>query len=416
MARVATASTGRRMAFGVTLVYAMAISAYTQFLLGVLGPLLTEDLGLSRTQLGSLTTAIFVLGGLGAPLVGPLVDQLGGRRVLVLIFLTGATSWAGMGVAPTYGWLLGAACLAGLVRAASNPVGNQLVRLHVPVGRQGLIMGISKSGAQMGAFVVGVTVPGAAALFGWRGVMFASVGLSVIGLFATFATIPRDESREEVRARAVEEDDHEADGRARTLLAWLGAHAALIGFGTGSVNAYLPLFAVERLEMTVGAAGVVVSVMALTGIVARIFWGRQADRFRSPQVPLVLIASAGAAAMGILAMSSNGSRVMLWMGAIGFSLSAGSWIAVGMLVLIREVPVADTGKVSGIVLGLFYGGFSVSPVLFGWIVDRTDSYALAWGTGSVAYAGATWVAWAWHRRSSRPSAEDAAAAGHAEGR
>lgn len=92
MARVATASTGRRMAFGVTLVYAMAISAYTQFLLGVLGPLLTEDLGLSRTQLGSLTTAIFVLGGLGAPLVGPLVDHLGGRRVLVLIFLTGATS------------------------------------------------------------------------------------------------------------------------------------------------------------------------------------------------------------------------------------------------------------------------------------------------------------------------------------
>ena len=159
-------STAWRYAFGGTLVFAMAVSAYTQFALGVLAPLITADLGLTRTQLGSLTTAIFLIGGVGAPLAGPLVDVLGGRRVLAMIFVAGALAWLGIAAAPTYLWMLAAVSLAGFVRGASNPVGNQLIVLHVPPGRRGLIMGISKSGAQIGAFVVGVTVPTAALLFG----------------------------------------------------------------------------------------------------------------------------------------------------------------------------------------------------------------------------------------------------------
>lgn len=383
-------------AFGATLVFAMAISAYTQFLLGVLAPLITDDLGLSRTELGSLTTALFVIGSLGAPLVGPLVDVAGGRRMLALIFVVAGASWASMAAAPTYGWLLAAACLAGFVRGASNPVGNQLVSLHAPEHSQGLLMGISKSGAQIGAFLVGITAPTAAGVLGWRGVMLASVGLSLIGLLATFAVIPRDRSRQELRER-----ESSGGHAAKPLLVWLGTHACLMGIGGGSVNAYLPLFAVERLDMTVGRAGVVAGVMALMGIGGRIFWGRQADRFSSPQVPLMLIAGAGAVSLACLAAAAGGHEALLWIGSLGFGLSAGSWIAVGMLTIIREIHVTLAGRTSGWILGLFYGGFACSPLLFGFLVDQTGSYRLAWGTGALAFAASAAVAWRWHANQRR---------------
>jgi MFS family permease len=391
---MATEQTAWRYAFGGTLVFAMAVSAYTQFALGVLAPLITEDLGLTRTQLGSLTTAIFIIGGVGAPLAGPLVDLLGGRRVLVMIFVAGALAWLGMAAAPTYVWMLAAVSLAGFVRGASNPVGNQLIVLHVPPGRRGLIMGISKSGAQIGAFVVGVTLPTAALLFGWRGVMAGSLALAGIGLLLAFTVVPRDAGREALRAR----EAAAGNGDAGPFLKWALPNAFLMGAGTGSVNAYLPLFATERAGMTVARAGVVVSAMALVGIAGRIFWGRQAESFRSTQTPLVLVAAFGALSLGALAVAAGGSAVLVWAGALGFGLTAGSWITVGMLAIIREVPVSVTGRTSGLVLGFFYTGFACSPILFGFIVDATESYLLAWSTGAAAFVAAALVAWGWHVR------------------
>lgn len=394
---VADASSGRKLAFGATLVFAMAVSAYSQFLLGVLGPLIIEDLGLTRTQFGALTTAIFVIGGLGAPLLGPVVDALGGRRVLVVLFIAGGVSWVTMGLAPTFIVLLIGSCFAGFVRGASNPVGNQLIATHAPAQHRGLIMGISKSGAQIGAFGAGVLLPPAAIAFGWRGATLGSAGLAVIGLILTFLVIPADSSREELRART----RGTSTAQSRELLWWLGGNAALVGFGVGSVNAYLPLFAVERLEMSVAAAGAVVSVMALTGIVGRIFWGRQTERFRSPQAALVTLSLLGAVSLLMLSLASAGGQALVWVGAIGFSVSTGSWIAVGMTTVITQVPVTLAGRVSGVVLGCFYGGFAFSPITFGALVDRTDSYVLAWGMSVVSFTAAAGVALVSHRRSSR---------------
>lgn len=392
MAHQTRATPVSTVVFGGALIYAMALCAYTQFLLGVLAPLITEDLGLSRTQLGSLTTAIFVVGGLSAPLVGPLVDALGGRRMLALTFGVAGAAWIGMALAPSYGWLLATACVAGLVRGASNPVGNKLLALHSSEEHLGVLMGVSKSGAHVGGFLVGVIVPSVALMIGWRGVTGASAALAAVGLVGTFAIIPRDRSRHEIA------EGDSGGAPARPLLRWLGPHAFLVGFGSGSVNAYLPLFAVERVGTTVARAGLVVSFLALTGIVGRIAWGRQASAFSTTSLPLVLIAGFGAAALSVFAAASDGDELLLWVGALAFGLTAGSWIAVSMLAIVREVSTTVAGKTSGVVLGLFYGGFACSPLLFGYLVDRTGSYAWSWLTGTAGFTGACLVA-LWHHRS-----------------
>src|SRR2546430_10985472 len=72
----------------------MAVCTFLPYALGALGPFITDDLGITRTALGSLTTVMYAVGAVLSPVAGPLVDRFGGRRSLVVAFATG-----GLGVA-----------------------------------------------------------------------------------------------------------------------------------------------------------------------------------------------------------------------------------------------------------------------------------------------------------------------------
>lgn len=403
---------GGRTAFGAILVFAMAIGAYTQFLLGMLAPYMIEDLGITRTQFGAVVTTSFLVGSVGAPVLGPLVDRLGGRRVLILMFLSGAVAWVGIGLAPDFTWVLAFVVFGGIVRGISNPVGNKLIASNAPRESQGVIMGISKSGAQVGQFAIGAIVPLIIVALGWRGVMGGSVVLAIAGITAALVIIPPDPPIDR-RRRDRGERSAELDGL-RSLMVWLSANALLVGFASGAINSYVPLFAIERLDMNIGSAGAVVSAMALSGIAGRIVWGRQADWFRDTQTPLMVISALGGVTLVLLTLSALlGWQSLLWLGAIGWTATGGSWITIGMLAIVREVPLGISGRVSGFVLSTFYIGLGLAPVTFGWIVDTTDSYAVAWGVGAVSYFAAAAVVLRWRIEVRAARAAGSAAAGSA---
>jgi nitrate/nitrite transporter NarK len=77
---------------GVALTLGMGVSTFIAFALGSLAPFLRVEFGLSRTQIGALTTTLFAVGSSASPLAGRAVDSLGGRRTLHLLFAAGAAS------------------------------------------------------------------------------------------------------------------------------------------------------------------------------------------------------------------------------------------------------------------------------------------------------------------------------------
>lgn len=386
-----------RVAFAATLTLAMGVSAFTQFALGVLAPFLRSELGLSRAQLGSLTTVLFVVGGLGAPVAGRLVDALGGRRGLVLQFCAVGAAWAGMAAAPSYLWLLGTVAVAGLARGASNPVGNQLVAAHVARGRQGVLLGVSKSGAQVGALIAGVGLPVGALALGWRGVMLAAASLAGLGVLATLLVVPAHADR------LPAPDPSPVTGRLNRGVLRLAAYAFFMGMGSAAVGAYLPLYAHEEVGLSVTRAGLVAGLIGFVGIIGRIAWAKGGERMRSPALPLAMLgAVSSASGVALLSASEGGHPVLLWIGATVYGLSAGSWIALGMLAVIRVVHVDLAGRASGVVLGAFYGGFAVSPALFGYTVDVLGSYRLAWLGVVAAFGCAAAIAGHWHAVTRHP--------------
>lgn len=383
---------GWRLGFGTSLTLAMTVSTFPQFALGVLGPLIMDDLTISRTALGALTTVLFLVSAVLSPVTGPLVDRLGGHRVLVALFVLAGAAFAALGLAPSLPWLLGAVSLAGLPNALGNPVTNALVASRIAPGRQGVLMGVKQSGVQIGAFLSGSALPTVAVALGWRGAMLLSAGVAALALLTT--PVARATP---LPAASVDARDAPGAAPLAGFVFWLAGYALLMGAGVSAFIAYLPLYAVEELGLSVPVAGLAAAVVGLVGVGARIWWARHSERLARTQRSLALLAGLSAVAqLGVWAAATAGPW-LLWVAVAGLGATAVAWNSVGMLAIVREVPHA-TGKASGVVLAAFYLGLAASPAAMGATVDRTGSYAAGWLTLAAVFALAAVLAGAWSRR------------------
>ena len=367
-----------RLAFTGTLALAMGSGTYLGYAFGVLGPDLVAEFDLSRFQLGLLTTVLFVVGGPLSLVAGRATDHFGARRVMLVAFTVTAGAVVGIAISPGYPLVLGAAAVAGVALAAGNPVTNKLVAEHLPRGSRGLTMGGKQAGVQVGAFLAGVVLAPVAVSAGWRAALGWSAVIPALAIVVVLAVVPRDPPPAPPEAAAPRSHSTHS---VRLLM----AYAFLMGTGVAAVNAYLPLYLVERAGASSGVAGSVVATIGLVGIVSRVSWGWASERMRSLNGPLLALGLGAAAAIALIAAVEPLGLWVAWPAAALFGASAITWNAVGMLAVITESGTRRAGRASGVVTFGFYIGFVASPVAFGWLVDRMDGYLLAWGLVAAAF-------------------------------
>ncbi len=394
-----------RGAFGFTLMAAMGVATFIGFVIGVLAPLLVDDLAMSRTQLGSLSTVLYLVGGFGSPIAGHLADRMGGRTVLIAVFAAGAAATIAVALAPSYAWLLAAMTVAGLALAAANPVTNKLVAAHIRPGAQGVLMGVKQAGVPMSKFLAGAVMPAAALWLGWRNAVLLGLLIPIAGLVVGHVLLPDDLCNVTTRA----------ERRNRPLSAAvrrLSIYGFLMGTGIAVTNVYLPLYAHDELGMSVPAAGAVASLTGIVGVGSRIAWGRRTDGTAEVGPTLGVIAAGSAVAIALLIAARWWGTWLVWAASFLIGAITVGWIVVGMVGVVAITDPRDAGRASGRVLLGFYTGFVCSPVAFGWIVDATSVYAPAWALVALAFVGAILVSpwWGAGGRSS-PKAASALATG-----
>lgn len=381
---------GRRAGFVATLVLAMLVGVFPGNAFGALGPFLIDDFGLSRVQLGLATTVFFAVGGGGSLLAGPFVDRVGGRRVMLWAFGLMGAAFAGMALAPNYRAFCLMAAVAGLALATSNPTTNKVIAQHVSQGRRGVVMGMKQSGVQVGTFLAGAVLPPLAAALGWQLALGLCVILPVIGLSLAWLRIPRDEDSTTDAPRSL------TSILPRSVW-WLTTYSFLMGGGIAAISAYLPLFAVEALDFTPQAAGAVAATVGFIGIGSRVIAGWASEKSGSYSTSLLLMTFGSIGAVALFLAAQEGATFLVWPAGVLLAWTAVAFNAVAMLALVAESGSAAAGTASGYVLSGFYGGFVLSPVFFGMIVDRTESYTPAWILVGALYVLAAIVILMWRR-------------------
>lgn len=369
------------VSLALTMGMAMGVATFIGFVVGVLAPFLLGEFSINRFQLGLLTTVMYLVGGLGAPVVGALVDRFGGRAILLALFALGGVGTVGVALAQSYLWLVAAMLLAGLALASGNPVTNKLLATHIPSETQGSVMGIKQAGVPMSKFLAGVLMPGLALWLGWRSAVLLCLLVPLGGLLGGALLLSPEGRRP---ASSVARRMRSSSGRVR----WLTIYALLMGMGTSVVNVYLPLYAHEDVGMTVAMAGAAASVTGIVGVFSRVLWGRATGLFSDVVAPLSVIAACSAIAVCMVLGAQFVGEWVLWGGVFLFGASAPGWMVVGMTAVLAQADLRGTGRATGTVVLGFYSGFVAGPVVFGAIVDATRQYSFAWGLTVLLFGAA----------------------------
>jgi MFS family permease len=346
------------------------------FLFGGLAVQLRSDLDLSESAQGVVTFGYFAVSAICSATSGRLTERFGSHRSMQAAAVLGGTSSAGVALAHTYAILLVALAIGGLANALAQPAANALVVRAVAPNRQGFALGIKHAAIPTATLLAGLAVPSIGLTVGWR---WAFVGAAVMAFVAVVAVPPVPErvsgstqvARSSVRLRM------------RPLIV-LGIGVGLGSAMANSLGAFVTSSAVHA-GISAGAAGVLLAVGSVLGLVLRIGSGWLADRRGDEHLTTVAVMLAGGA-VGLSGLSTGVPTVMVLGTLIAFG-SGWSWPGVFNLAVVNHHPHAPAASTGLTQTGSYTGG-AIGPLLMGSIVQHRG-YTTAWLTfAGVALASA----------------------------
>ncbi len=346
-----------------------------------LAPFLQTEWQLSRLQVGTLASALF-LGALLATMPGGwCVDRFGSRRMLIVALLLEGSFLAISSKSGSFSQMLLCSCLAGLGQGLASPALSKAVATWAPRESRATVMGIEQTGIPIGAGLAAAVLPSLATASSWRGAL-ALAGLTIAAVASLALWFYRD--RVVARGPAQSKSDpvetwYQVITNRNLLLA--SAVFTLFVFVQFCFASYLLLFLNERLGWTVTLAGFCLASTQMGGIGGRVGWGLISDRsFHGRRRPIFAMVALLAAAMaGLLALATpQYSIVVIFLVALFVGVSAYGWGGMQMAMVTDLAGLEKAGVSIGLSVGFTYLGIIGGPPFFGYLVDTAKSYSQAW--------------------------------------
>lgn len=334
-----------------------------------------------------LVGALVTVGmGLGAPLMGRVIDRFGMRRMLIITILGEGTFWLTSWLMP-YPVLVAAAVAGGLLTLPVMSIGRQAMAAAVPAEHRRTALSVDSMGIEL-SFMVG---PALAVLISTRfsttAALIALGGLVIVGGIALYVVNPP------MRERL---DDAAEAGDSRTAIrpprrTWLTAPLLAVLVTAGGavfVLAGTEVAAVAALRDTgqLGWTGPVVILMCVASLLGGLVYGAL-RRTPRPLILMILLAALllPAALVGgqwwVLALVLAPSNFMC-----APTLSATADAVSGL------TPAAVSGEGMGLYSAALTFGGALGAPLIGAAIDRagpTGGFATA-AIGGLVIAGLAW--------------------------
>jgi DHA1 family inner membrane transport protein len=262
---------------------ALAVGAFgigtTEFVAMGLLPEMAATFGVSIPTAGWLITAYALGVVVGAPTLTALTHSLPRRRVLVGLMVLFVVGHAATALAPTFGALVAARFLTGLMHGAFFGTSAVVARAIAPAGKQGRALSLVFSGLTI-ANVVGVPLGTfVGQQLGWRAT-FAVVGvIGVVTIATLLALVPQVRT-----STGPLRSEFAAFRRAQV---WYTMLITVIGFGgMFAVVSYVAPILTDVAGFPAGAVSWVLVLFGLGATTGNLLGGRLADW--SPQRTLTL--------------------------------------------------------------------------------------------------------------------------------
>lgn len=382
------------------------LAAFITGLNGPLAPYLQDDLGLSRAQIGLLTSARFVATvGVAVP-AGYIVGSIGVRRSLMVSMLGFVLTAALFAIVRGDYQAYVVFFLMGMAFAIVNPSTTKAIMDYFPMRGRATMMALKQMGVPLGGVLAALAFPLLASSWGWRwsvgaASLAAAVTLGLIGVLLkpSMAAIP-DATAEATpaghpsrTARSFLADFYSLF-RERDLVITAILQGAFMTAQT-NVTAYLVLYLTEEMGFHIVLAGGISAAAQVSGTMARLLWGMASDYWLGGRVnTLRLIGFTMTAGLFVVGWTGSGTPSWLvWLAAVLVGAGALGWA--GAVTLLRAELVGRERAAMATGFGMTIGswGALAGPPLFGLLVDLTGMYRYAWWATALITLLATFALW-----------------------
>jgi sugar phosphate permease len=376
--------------------------------LAIAAPGMIHDLGLTRTQIGLLGTVFAWTYAVMQLPAGWIIDRFGAKRAYAVGMIWWSVATWLTGVVGSISGLIVMRALLAVGEAPCWPTSAKITAAWFPAKERGFATGIWDSSSKWGPALAPAALVALMIAFGWRSLFHVTGAIGVVFavLFLFFYRNPMQSkrlSREEFAYIEGGGGGHErsltsAPIRWRALFAERSVWGMIFGYFCAIwlwniFLVFLPLYLLDRFHISFAQLGIYASIPWIGGAVGEIVAGWVAKKLvdrgmASPMAAkrmLIVAGSLGAAvcAIALPFVSTIDSTVALM--TAGLACIAAT-IGNAWALAADIAPSSMVASVSAIQnFGGYFGG-AFSPVVAGFIVDRTGSYSLAFMMGG-AIAG-----------------------------
>jgi len=353
-------------------------------------PLIKADLGISNTQLGLAFSAFAIPYALFQLIGGWIGDRLGPRLTLALCCALVSISTALTGGITGMASLILLRLTLGFGEGAGFPTATRAMASWTPQGNWGFAQGIVHSFARIGNAVTPPIMAGLLLFTTWRIAFVVLGGVSLLWLVAWtwyFRNDPREHPA--MTAAVLETLPVRAAGAARTI-PWLrlARHVmplTIVDFCYGWTLwlflTWIPAFFFENYHQNLQASALFSFGVLFAGVIGDTAGGIATDRLLRKTGSLVI------ARRGVIVAGFLGAFVFLIpvvmihnLTVAAVCLSLAFFFAELIVGPIWSVPMDIAPRYAGTASGMMNFGFGVaglvSPLSFGYLVDRTGSWVV----------------------------------------
>lgn len=342
------------------------VSHFHLFVLPMLFPFLRQELNVGYIELGFALTLLAVISTLTQVPIGYLTDHFGARKILLTGLCVGGAGLIVLGLHLSYVSLIVGAVLLGLANSVYHPADYAILSAHMNEARMGRAFSVHTFAGFLGGAVAPVIVAALVATVGGHGALIASgaigplVALLVLGLGTPDA---RTADRKAGGLKAPKQNI------ITPTLIVLTIFFMLLNLSNGGINSFGVVALMSGYGVTFSTANMALTAYLGASAAGVLAGGFLADHTERHGQVAALCFAVNAAILLIVATMELPQLLLI--GAMGLAGFLSGVIAPSRDMMVRNAaPPGTAGRAFGIVSTGFNIGSVISPLLFGWIMDR----------------------------------------------
>ncbi|MBR8240413.1 MFS transporter [Burkholderia multivorans] len=428
-AATASRTIGRVRYAVLALIFAVTVVNYAdRATMSIAGTGVARDLGLTPVQLGIVFSAFAWAYAIGQIPGGWLLDRYGARRVYglslllwsVFTMLQGTVGWLGVQAGTATLALFAMRFMLGLVESPAFPANSRIVACWFPTAERGTASALFNSAQYMAVVLFTPAMAWLTHALGWTHVFLwmGMLGIALAALWFAWYREPHshprvsDAERDYLRAHGALVDLEANRVRHRARVSWRDAsqlfrHRNLwaIYIGQYCITAltyffitWFPIYLIKGRGMTIMEAGWVAALPAICGFTGGVLGGVLSDWLirrgvhpsRARKTPFI----AGMAMATLLVLANGASSNTIVIALMTIAFFGKGLAAVGWAVLADTAPAGMVGLSGGVFNGLGNIAGIVTPLVIGYFVAHTGSFAGAlWFVAAHGLIGIAAYAW-----------------------